>query len=292
MRLGFCGSPSFAAEVLDALIDAGHDVAVVVSRPDRPRGRGSRTTPTAVKAAAMRHGIAVTDDVTELAAAGLGLDLGIVVAYGAMVPASVLDRTAMLNLHFSLLPRWRGAAPVERAILSGDERTGVCVMGLEATLDTGPIYASASTAVGDKDLDALRTELVTAGTALLIDLLARDGLPTPTPQAGEPTYARKVTDDELVLDFTKPAAAVARVVRLGRARTTAATTRIVVRGCEVLDDDLGEPGSLHGDTVSCGRGALRLTEIVPEGRKAMPLDAWLRGLRGPTPTHLGDRTGP
>ena len=136
MRLGFLGSPPFAVHVLDELVDHGHDVALVVTRPDKRRGRGAATSPTAVKAAATRRGIDVTEDVADLA--GAGVELGVVVAYGAIVPAPVLDVVPMLNLHFSLLPRWRGAAPIERAILAGDARTGVCVMGLEPALVERP----------------------------------------------------------------------------------------------------------------------------------------------------------
>ncbi|HUD70100.1 MAG TPA: methionyl-tRNA formyltransferase [Acidimicrobiales bacterium] len=292
MRLAFCGSPSFAVPVLDALIDAGHDVACVVSRPDRRRGRGARTTPTPVKEAALARGIAVTERVEDLAS--MALDLGVVVAFGAMVPTTVLEHLAMCNLHFSLLPRWRGAAPVERAILAGDEVTGVCVMRLEPALDTGSVYARTATDVDDKDLESLRTELVARGTDLLVELLraGHDGLPEPVPQEGEPTYAKKVTDDELELDFQRPARELARVVRLGRARTSAAGTRLIVRRCEVLDGVPGEPGELLEDVVSCGEGALRLVEIVPEGRRAMTPAEWRRGLRGPVPAHLGTTDGP
>jgi len=294
MRLAFCGSPSFAVPVLDALLEAGHDVVCVVSRPDRRRGRGGRPTPTPVKEAALARGIEVTEHVAELASSDLGVDLGVVVAYGAMVPSSVLDRTTMVNLHFSLLPRWRGAAPVERAILAGDAVTGVCVMRLEPTLDTGPVYASVATEVDDKDLASLRAELVGLGSHLLVDLLGAgcDGLAEPAVQAGEPTYAKKITDDELELDFLRPARELARVVRLGRARTSAAGRRLVVRTCEVLDEAPGAPGELCGDVVTCGEGALRLVEIVPEGRRAMTPEAWRRGLRDQVPTHLGTAHGP
>lgn len=287
MRLGFLGSPGFAVRVLDELVDHGHDVAVVVTRADKRRGRGAATSPTAVKAAATRLGIEVTDDVSDLV--GRGLELGVVVAYGAIVPARVLEAVPMLNLHFSLLPRWRGAAPIERAILAGDERTGVSVMGLEPTLDTGPVYARAGVDVDDKDLATLRDELVVLGGALLVDELAGglDGLSVPEPQVGEATYASKVTDDELELDFTAPAAEVARVVRLGRARTVAAGRRLGVRRAVVVDDAEGRPGELHDDVVTCGRGGLRLVAIVPEGRREMDPAAWRRGLRDGAPTYLG-----
>lgn len=292
MRLAFCGSPGFAVPVLDALLDAGHDVACVVSRPDRRRGRGAAPTPTPVKAAALQRGLVVTEHVGELERHEL--DLGVVVAFGAMVPSSVLEHVTMVNLHFSLLPRWRGAAPVERAILAGDEVTGACVMRLEPTLDTGPVYAGASTEVDDKDLASLRGELVVLGTDLLIGLLAGgvDALSEPVAQLGEPTYAKKVTDDELELDFARSAVELARVVRLGRARTTAGASRLIVRKCEVLATSVGEPGELHDDVVSCGEGALRLVEIVPEGRRAMAPGAWRRGLRDQPPTHLGATFGP
>jgi methionyl-tRNA formyltransferase len=292
MRLAFCGSPSFAVPVLDALIDAGHDVACVVARPDRRRGRGGHATPTPVKAAALARGIGVIERVGDLAS--MKLDYGVVVAFGAMVPPSVLEHLTMCNLHFSLLPRWRGAAPVERAILAGDEVTGVCAMRLEPTLDTGPVYARATCDVDDKDLSALRAELVALGTDLLVDLLVKgpDGLPEPVAQLGEPTYAKKVTDEELELDFRRPARELARVVRLGRARTIANGRRLVVRACEVLDVAVGQPGDLVGDVVACGEGALRLLAIVPEGRREMTPAEWTRGLRDRVPTHLGETHGP
>ena len=126
MRLAFLGAPDAAVPTLTALVDAGHDVVVVVSGPDRRRGRGGRATPTPVKAAAMELGLDVTDDLGSVTSAGA--ELGVVVAFGRIIPASILDEVPMINLHFSLLPRWRGAAPVERAILAGDDRTGVCVM--------------------------------------------------------------------------------------------------------------------------------------------------------------------
>jgi methionyl-tRNA formyltransferase len=287
MRLGFCGSPPFAVPVLDALVDAGHEVALVVTRPDTRRGRGATATPTAVKAAATRLSLPVTDDVADLVATGAAL--AVVVAYGALVPAAVLATVPMLNLHFSLLPRWRGAAPVERAILAGDEDTGVCVMGLEATLDTGPVYARATTPVGDKTLADLRAELVTLGIALLVPLLdgGLAGLPAPVPQHGEASYAKKLRPEELELDFARPARELARVVRVGGARTSAGARRLVVREAEVLEEAPGPPGTLTGDVVACGDGGLRLVSIVPEGRRAMTPSAWARGLRDGAPARLG-----
>jgi methionyl-tRNA formyltransferase len=290
MRLSFLGSPQLAVPVLDALHEAGHEVAIVVTRPDRRRGRGPGLTPTPVKAAAERLGLEVTDDLAALER--VDVDLGVVVAYGVLVPPSVLERAPLLNVHFSLLPRWRGAAPVERAILAGDTETGVCIMALEEALDTGPVYARAAVGVDDKGLEELRTELVGLGTKLLVDLLARgiDGLPTPVAQVGEPTYAKKVRDEELVLDFTRPAVELARVVRLGRARTTVEGARLGVLAASVEPEAAGAPGDFDGEVVTCSPGGLRLLTIVPEGRRAMDPGAWLRGLRGVRPTTLG--TGP
>jgi methionyl-tRNA formyltransferase len=291
MRLGFCGSPAFAVPVLDALVDAGHDVGLVVTRVDARRGRGGRPAPTPVKAAAERLGLDVAHDVIELA--GASLEAAVVVAYGAMVPDSVLDAMPVVNLHLSLLPRWRGAAPLERAILSGDERTGVCVMALEPTLDTGPVFARAETDVDDKALSVLRDECLSLGTNALLALLAsrRDAWPTPVAQVGEPTYAKKLRDEELELDFSRPAREVLRVVRLERARTWALGRRLLVLDAEALEEDAGEPGSLHDDVVACGTGSLRLRTVVPEGSRAMDAAAWRRGLRE-LPTHLGDRRDP
>jgi methionyl-tRNA formyltransferase len=287
MRLGFCGSPGFAVPVLGALVDAGHDVGLVVTRPDARRGRRAAPAPTPVKAAADRLGLDVAHDVTELA--GASLEASVVVAYGAMVPDLVLDVMPVVNLHLSLLPRWRGAAPLERAILAGDDRAGVCVMALEPTLDTGPLFSVESTEVDDKALSVLRDECIGLGTSALLRLLSMPtaAWPVPEPQVGEPTYAKKLRDDELELDFTRPAREVLRVVRLERARTSALGRRLLVLDAEVIDERTGEPGSFDDDVVACGTGSLRLVTVVPEGRRAMTPGEWRRGLRGEVPTHLG-----
>ena len=292
MRLSFLGSPQLAVPVLLALGEAGHEIAVVITRPDRRRGRGGAPSPTPVKAAALALGLEVTDRLDALEA--IDVDIGVVVAYGALVPPSILSLAPMLNMHFSLLPRWRGAAPVERAILEGDDTTGVCIMRLEQALDTGPVYARATTLVGDKTLATLRDELVGLGTGLLVGLLKGTvaDLGDPEPQRGEPTYARKVTDDELELDFGRTADHLARVVRLGGARTWAAGRRLGVARAEVVDVATGPPGTFDGEVVTCAAGGLRLLEIVPQGRRAMSPAAWLRGLREGAPSHLGDAPDP
>src|SRR5688500_2119872 len=166
----------------------------------------------------------------------MGAELGVVVAFGRLIKAHVLDAVPMVNLHFSLLPRWRGAAPVERAILAGDAETGVCLMALDPGLDTGPVHDCVRTPVGaDETLEQLRGRLGELGTALLVDALARP-LPEPTPQTGEPTYAAKIDPSELELDFSRPAIEVHRTIRLGRAWTTFRGKRLQVLAARPVED--------------------------------------------------------
>jgi methionyl-tRNA formyltransferase len=216
--------------------------------------------------------------------AGAGVDLAVVVAFGRIIPASLLERVPMVNLHFSLLPRWRGAAPVERAILAGDEQTGVCLMKVEEGLDTGPVYGCRSLLLTDDlYLDALRDELVDAGSALLVDSLARGvaALPVPEPQRGVVTVAPKVMPDELRLRWDEHATQLHRVVRLGRAWTTFRGRRLgILRATPVTEDDAGgPPGTLVGTEVTTGLGRLRLEEVQPESRAPMPAGDWARGAR-------------
>jgi methionyl-tRNA formyltransferase len=198
----------------------------------------------------------------------------------------------MVNLHFSLLPRWRGAAPVERAILAGDQRTGVCLMALEETLDTGGIYRCAEVDIGPGEtLEELRGRLVALGSNLLLDALG-GGLGTPRPQDGEVTYAAKVDPTELELDWSRPAAELGRVVRIGRAWTTFRGRRLLVWKATVgqAPDAGGEgavPGRLVGDAVATGAGWLRLEEVQPEGRARQPMATWRRGARPGPDERLG-----
>jgi methionyl-tRNA formyltransferase len=304
-RLAFLGTPEIAVPPLRALVDAGHDIALCVTRPDRRRGRGSAVTPSPVKAAARELGLAVSHSMEDVADAGV--ELAVVVAYGRIIPASLLARVPMVNLHFSLLPRWRGAAPVERALLAGDEETGVCLMKLDEGLDTGPVYARLSVPIGDEeDLSTLRAELVTAGCALLVTGLAHGvaGLPTPVPQSGEPTIASKLKPDDLRLRWEQPAAQLHRVVRLGRAWTTFRGKRLgVLRATPVAAPaapggaggagpaggagSAGPPGTLVGTVVCTGSGGLALDQVQPESRTPMPAGDWARGVR-PLP---GERLG-
>ena len=266
---------------LRALVGAGHDIPLVVSRPDRRRGRGPQLSPSPVKAAALELGLPVTAKVDDLLA--VEAELGVVVAFGRLIKPHVLAHLDMVNVHFSLLPRWRGAAPVERAILAGDPETGVCLMALEEGLDTGDVYGCQSLAIGSEETaDELRWRLTEAGTGLLVKALERGraSLPSPRPQLGEPTYAAKIDPDELHLDWTRAAIELHRLVRVGRAWTTARGRRLeIVRARVVENGPPGPCGRLEGLVVATGDGGLELLEVKPEGRAVVPAVSWLRGAR-------------
>jgi methionyl-tRNA formyltransferase len=281
-RLVFLGTPDAAVPPLRTLVAAGHDVALVVTRPDKRRGRGGALLPSPVKSAALELGLTVTDDLAE--ATAVGAELGVVVAYGRIIPVAVLDQLAMVNLHFSLLPRWRGAAPVERALLEGDAETGVCLMAVEAGLDTGGIYAFEATEIEpEESVDELRDRLVVIGCRLLEVHLAagKAGLPVPHDQAGTPTYADKLLSHELELDWTRPAVHLRRVVRLGRAWTTfrGRRVRVLAAGAAVDDGVPLVPGELRGTVVGAADGTrLELVTVQPEGKRPMAASDWLNGV--------------
>ena len=292
-RLVYLGTPEAAVPPLRALVDAGHDVALVVTRPDKRRGRGSRLVASPVKAAALALGLAVTDDLAECT--DVGAELGVVVAFGRIIPVAVLDLLPMVNLHFSLLPRWRGAAPVERAILEGDAETGVCLMAVEAGLDTGGVYAVEATTIDPAETaDELRTRLVAIGCRLLERSLVdgRAGLPRPRDQAGNPTYAEKLAAHELELDWSRPAVHLRRVVRLGRAWTTFRAKRLRVLTAGPPEDGATAavlaPGALHGVEVGAGDGSrLTLVTVQPEGKRPMDAADWLHGVHPGPDERLG-----
>lgn len=281
-RLVFLGTPAASVPALRALVAAGFEVVLVVSQPDRRRGRGGATSPSPVKAAALELGLTVTDRVED--AATVGADLGVVVAYGEILRADLLAALPMVNIHFSLLPRWRGAAPVERALLAGDDRTGVCIMEVVEALDAGAVHAVAELPIGpDATAAELREELAELGARLLVSTLEA-GLGEPTPQTGEPTYAKKITPRVLHLDWTRPAAELHRVVRVGGAWTTFRDRRLRVWDAHVADGPAaGAPGTvaLAGGVpvVATGEGALVLDEVQPEGKGRVPGPAWANGAR-------------
>ena len=296
-RMVYLGTPVAAVEPLRALVAAGHDIAMVVSRPDKRRGRGGALVPSPVKAAAVELGLPVTDTLQD--ALGCEAELGVVVAYGRIIPAEALENLPMVNLHFSQLPRWRGAAPVERAVLAGDATTGVCLMEVDVGLDTGAIYAEQDTPIDEAEsVEDLRRRLVAIGCRLLERHLADGlaGLPTPHPQVGEPTYAEKIRPEELQLHWEQDAAHLRRVVHLDRAWTTFRGKRVRVLQAEPVVSDDGElaapegasPGALYGEVVTAGEGTrLRLVTVQPEGRQPMAAADWRRGVR-PEP---GERLG-
>jgi methionyl-tRNA formyltransferase len=260
-RLAFLGTPALAVPPLQALVDAGFEVVHVVTRPDKRRGRGSETSPSPVKAAAAALGIPASHQVDDLLAIDPPLDLAVVVAFGQMIKPHVLARLPMVNLHFSLLPRWRGAAPVERALLAGDASTGVCLMQVEEGLDTGGIFGCVEVPIGpDMTLDALRDALVARGSELLVKHLTA-GLPAPVPQHGEVTYAPKIERNELRLDWERPAAELHRVVRTGQAWTTFRGRRLKVLDAVIVDEQL-QP-----------------VIVQPEGKGPMAFADWARGAR-------------
>lgn len=272
-RLAYLGTPEMAVPTLRALVDAGHEVTMVVSRADARRGRGGATSPSPVKRAALELGLPVSHDLGDLSRSGA--ELGIVVAYGRLIPARLLvppEGFPMLNLHFSLLPRWRGAAPVERALLAGDEETGVCVMRIDEGLDTGPVLASVVVPIGPRDTAAaLRARLVEQGSMLLLDVLSGE-LPDGSAQQGTPVHAAKIEPAELRIDWRLPAAQIDRLVRLGGAWTTFRGRR--VRVVEAIP----EPDT-SGTALEVPRPGLRLRRVQPEGRGPMSLADFERGAR-------------
>ena len=301
MRLVYLGTPGMAVPPLQALHGAGHEVVLVVSGDDKRRGRGGRTSPSPVKAAALDLGLPVTADPDDVLT--VGADLGVVVAYGRIIRPHVLDHLAMVNIHFSLLPRWRGAAPLERAILAGDERTGVCVMDVEETLDTGGVHARVEVPIDDGETAAeLREELVRVGSELLVDTLAR-GLGRATPQSDVgTTYADKLRPEEFEIHWDRPAVEVHRVVRLGSAWTTFRGRRLKVLAAvrpgtdDPAGDDPAGPAPAPGQValrsgvpvVGCGDGnVLVLRRVQPEGKAPMDATAWANGARPAADEPLG-----
>ncbi len=277
--LVFLGTPTAAATILSELIRNDFEIAHVVTRSDARRGRGSSTTPSPVKQVAIDNAIEVSHDWAWVKENSNRELLGVVVAYGKIIPAAVLSHTPMVNVHFSLLPRWRGAAPVERAILAGDARTGVCIMNVEETLDTGDVFARREIDIVDAHTtEKLTADLATLGGDLLVDTLT-EGLGVAVPQQGEPTYATKVSADELLLDWNRSSIEVSRIVRAVRSYTMLGSQRLKVIQAELITDRVQlSPGQCDGaGCVGTRDGAVRLVAVQPEGKAVMDAVAWLRG---------------
>jgi methionyl-tRNA formyltransferase len=308
MRLVFAGTPEFAVPALDALASAGHTLAAVLTRPDRPAGRGLAPAASPVKRAGERRGVPVLQPTTLKDAAvqarltALAPDALVVVAYGLILPQAVLDipRLGALNVHASLLPRWRGAAPIQRALLAGDRETGVCIMQMDAGLDTGPVLLREAVPIAPDDTaGTLHDTLAALGGRLLVaalDGLARETL-RPTPQAADGvTYAAKIEKHESRIDWTQPAAEIERRVRAFDPAPGAAAR---IRGAEIklwraaVVAARGAPGEVvglgpDGIVVACGEGALRLEALQRAGGKRLAAAAFQRGF----PLAAGDRFEP
>ncbi|TKD26000.1 methionyl-tRNA formyltransferase [Rhodobacter capsulatus] len=291
MRVIFMGTPAFSVPVLEALA-ARHQVVAVYSQPPRPAGRGKALRPSPVQARAealglpVRHPLNFKAPEDRDAFADLNADIAVVVAYGLILPQVILDapRRGCLNIHASLLPRWRGAAPIHRAILSGDAETGICIMQMEAGLDTGPVLLREALTIGATETTGeLHDRLSALGARMICDTLDRlDGLtPEPQPEAGV-TYAAKIDKAEAKIDWSRPAAELVRLVN-GLSPFPGAWCEVAGERVKLLRADLvagsGEPGTvLQGFDIACGTGALRVLEAQREGKKPMPSADILKGL--------------
>jgi len=300
MRIIFMGSPDFAVPTLDALVEAGHEVVAAYTQPPRPAGRGKAERPTAVEERAGELGIEVRSpkslkgEAEQKAFAELDADVAVVAAYGLILPQPILDAPMLgcLNVHGSLLPRWRGAAPVQRAIMAGDECTGVTIMQMEAGLDTGPMLLKRAVEIEDKNAAQLTEELAKLGSAMMIEVLADLPGYEPIEQPGEGvTYAAKISKDEARIDWSRPAAELVRQVQ-GLAPFPGAWFEANGERIKLLAADVepghGAPGEVIDDqlAIGCGNGALRPILVQRAGKGAMSADELLRGFAIPKGTVL------
>jgi len=305
MRIVFMGTPEFSVPVLEALVEAGHEVVAVYSQPPRRAGRGKKERPSPVQARAealglpVRHPVSLRTEEAQAEFAALEADVAVVVAYGLILPQAVLDapKRGCLNIHASLLPRWRGAAPIHRAILSGDEKTGVCIMQMEAGLDTGPVLLREEVAIAPEETTgALHDKLSALGARAIVAALAQldDLTPEIQPVDGV-TYAEKIDKSEAAIDWRCDARQIDRQIRglspFPGAWTLAAGRRLKLLRSRVVEGQ-GAPGQvLQGLVVACGTGAVEITEVQPEGKPAMTADAYLRGARIAPGDILGAQQG-
>ena len=303
MRVVFMGTPDFSVPVLEALAAAGHEIAAVYCQPPRPAGRGKKDRPTPVHARALELGLEVRHPASlkgadeQAAFAALEAEVAVVVAYGLILPQPVLDAPdyGCLNIHASLLPRWRGAAPIQRAILAGDRMTGIAVMQMEAGLDTGPVLMAEATEIAAEETsETLHDRLSEMGARMIVDTLSRLSTLTPEPQPDEGViYATKIEKSEARIDWTRPARIVDRQIRalapFPGAWTEARGERLKLLGSRMSGGE-GVPGEVLGGPglrVACGDGAIEVTRLQKAGRGAQDADAFLRGA-GLVP---GDRLG-
>jgi methionyl-tRNA formyltransferase len=300
MRIAFMGSPDFAVPALRALHAAGHEIAAVYAQPPRPAGRGQKETPCPVHRAALELGLPVRTparlrrDAAEHAAfAALGLDAAVVAAYGLILPGPMLEapRRGCLNIHASLLPRWRGAGPIQAAILAGDAETGITIMRMEEGLDTGPMLLKEAVPIGPRaTTPEVHDALAALGARLVLRALAEDPPAVPQPEEGV-TYAPKIAKEDGRLDWRQPAAALDRRIRA----LTPWPGCFFGHGAEVIRVLAAEPAESGGPpgtvldgapTIACGEGSLRLTRLQRAGRAALPAAEFLRGHALPPGTVL------
>lgn len=289
------GTPDFSVPALDALVEAGHDVICAYTQPPRPAGRGKKERPSPVHLRAealripVRHPKSLKNADAQTEFSDLNADFAVVVAYGLILPQAVLDapKQGCLNIHASLLPRWRGAAPIHRAIIAGDAETGVCIMQMEAGLDTGPVLLRGSTPIGETETTgALHDRLSGLGASLIVEALARlDSLtPESQPEDGV-TYAAKIDKTEARVDFTKPAPQVARHIN-GLSPFPGAWFELDGERIKLLRaqavDGTADPGThLGGFCIACGEGAVQILEAQRQGKRPMATQDLLRGLTIP-----------
>ena len=301
MRVGFAGTPEFAATALAAIVAAGFAVPLVLTRPDKPKGRGLKLEPSPVKAFALAHGLPLQQPATlrtveaRAPVTGVALDVLVVAAYGLILPTAILDwpRHGCLNIHASLLPRWRGAAPIQRALLAGDLQSGVTIMQMDAGLDTGPMVAAVPVPIGPRETAAtLHDKLAAAGATAIVGTLRRlaSGAPlaaTPQPAEGS-TYAAKVERADAAIDWRAPAAVIDRQIRAfdpaPGAFSSYAGDLVKLWRAEAADGRGGAAGTvvaagLDGVVVACGEGLLRITELQPAGGRRMDAAAFVSGRR-------------
>lgn len=301
MRVIFMGTPEFSVPVLTALLAEGHEVVAVYCQPPRPAGRGKKDRPSPVHKHALelglevRHPVSLRNDSALADFAALQADVAVVVAYGLILPQAVLDAPALgcLNIHASLLPRWRGAAPIHRAIMSGDDETGICIMQMEAGLDTGPVLMRRATAIGAEETTAvLHDRLSQMGAELIAQAL--ENLPelTPEPQSEQGvTYAHKIEKSEAAIDWSLPAVEVDRKIR-GLSPFPGAFVEYEGQRIKLLASRLGQdsgtPGTLLDDdlTVACGEGSVQLLRLQRAGKSAQDAESFKRGLSLPKGTRL------
>lgn len=292
MRVIFMGSPDFSVSALDALVDAGHEIACVYCQPPRPAGRGKKDRPTAVQARAeelgllVRHPLNFKDPADVADFANLKAAIAVVVAYGLILPQEILDAPSKgcLNIHASLLPRWRGAAPIHRAIMAGDEKSGVCIMQMDAGLDTGDVLLRDELVIGATETTAeLHDRLAVMGAELIVQSLEKydDLTPEPQPEEGV-NYAHKIDKSEAQINWSRPAVEIDRQIRglspFPGAWCMLGKDRLKLLGSE-LAEGTGAPGEVLDDQllIACGTGAVRLTRLQRAGKAAQDADVFQRG---------------